>query len=96
MKITITPTRELYDVPINGQAVPTRIWSGVTEGGVVVEAYVISIVPVQASDTERLRAELPDFMVRSRQMYRVGDNEREPLDADGDGRADVDGYGVER
>lgn len=71
MKATLEPTSELYEAPINGVRVPVRIWKGLTEGGVRIEAYVLSITPDNSEDSNRLRDELPDFMVPSRQMYNI-------------------------
>lgn len=72
MRMTIEPTPEMCDAPVNGRMIPVRIWHGHTEGGIEVEAYVVSITPVNGeSDVEQLREELPDFMMRSRVMYDI-------------------------
>lgn len=80
MKATIVPTRELYNAPINGVKVPVRIWRGFTEGGVAIEAYVLSITPDEPEEHARLQTELPDFMRPSREMYSIdttGDDHEE-------------------
>jgi hypothetical protein len=77
MHIKIEPTPELYNGPINGVEIPLRIWKGRTEGGVEIEAYVLAITPNNAQDWERLRVELPEFMVRARQAFAIGDHKRE-------------------
>lgn len=69
--VTVSPTRELYEAPINGQLVPCRVWKGFTAGGVAIEAYVISIVPLHEHDHERMKAELPDIMKPSREVYDI-------------------------
>ena len=71
MKLTIEPTLEIYDAPINGVKVPVRIWQGVSEGGVAVEVYVLSVTPKRAEDLAALRREVPEFMRLSRETYRI-------------------------
>lgn len=71
MNITIEPTPEKYDAPINGVMVPVRIWKGRTEGGVEIEAYVLSITPNTPHDVARLKDELPPFMKPSRDTYTI-------------------------
>lgn len=67
----------MWGAPINGQIIPVRIWVGMTEGGVPIEAYVLSIVPIDGEHTERLAMEIPDFMVKSRQAYQIAEFEKE-------------------
>lgn len=77
MKATLEPTPELFQAPINGVRVPCRVWRGTTEGGVPIEAYVLSIVPdppipdLMAELSDQLKAELPPFMVPSRQLLDI-------------------------
>jgi hypothetical protein len=71
MKATLEPTPEMFDAPINGVGVPTRIWKGTTGGGVPIEAYVLSITPDNDLDRQRLQAELPAFMQHSRDAYTI-------------------------
>ncbi len=71
MKVIIEPTHEMHDAPINGVAVPVRIWNGKTEGGTPIEAYVLSITPNNDLDRQKLQAELPDFMQPSRDAYTI-------------------------
>lgn len=71
MKIVLEPTPELYQAPVNGVHVPVRIWRGRTLGGTPIEAYVLSITPDNEADSERLQAELPPFMVHSRDLYDI-------------------------
>lgn len=71
MKATVEPTPDLYDAPINGVMVPVRIWRGRTEGGVPIEAYVLTITPEHAADAATLQAELPGYMRPTREMYRI-------------------------
>lgn len=75
MNITITPTPELYEAPINGVKVPVRIWSGVTSEGVRIEAYVLSITPSNASEHGQLQLSLPNFMRRSSDMFQIDTGE---------------------
>jgi hypothetical protein len=42
MKITIEPTRELYNARINDATVPVRMWRGRTADGIEIEAYFSS------------------------------------------------------
>lgn len=76
MKATIEPTPELYDAPINGVKVPVRIWKGTTEGGVAIEAYVLSITPDNDADAPRLKVELPAFVRPSRETFTIDTSER--------------------
>jgi hypothetical protein len=71
MKVTIEPTPELYQAPINGVKVPVRVWRGVDDRGNPMDVYVLSIVPDDGVDLEQFRAGLPDFMVPSRQLYEI-------------------------
>jgi len=71
MEMHIEPTPELYEAPINGVMVPVRIWHGFTSGGVAIEAYVLSITPVDHADSVALKAELPSFMRPSRDMFHI-------------------------
>ena len=71
MKIVIEPTPELYQAPINGVHVPVRIWRGRTLSGTPIKACVLSIIPNDEGDADRLQAELPPFMVRSRDLYDI-------------------------
>lgn len=69
MKIVVAPTLEIWDAPINGVKVPVRIWVGYTEGGIAIEAYVLSITPDAVADSPRLNAEMPGFMRPSRETF---------------------------
>jgi hypothetical protein len=69
--MTIEPTPEVYEVPVNGVKVPMRVWHGYTAGGVEVEAYVFSIVPEHGEQTKSLRAELPEFMRPTREVCKI-------------------------
>ncbi len=71
MKITIEPTAEVFEAPINGVKVPVRVWSGRTESGLEIEAYVLSIVPKDELDHLRMKAELPEFMRPSREVFTI-------------------------
>lgn len=72
MKIMIEPSDEIYTANINGADVPTRVWRGITLGGVAITAYILSIVPNDAEhDLERFKAELPPFMKPSREVFDV-------------------------
>ena len=71
MKVTASPTEEKFDAPINGVFVPTRIWIGKTEGGVEIELYVLSIVPKNDADSEKLKEEIPSFMKPSRETFTI-------------------------
>lgn len=71
MFATLVPTPELFEVPVNGVKLPTRIWYGKTRGGIDIEAYVFAIVPVKDGDYDALGAELPDFMVRTRDVVTI-------------------------
>ncbi len=81
MRIDIEPTPELYDAPINGVAVPVRIWRGFTDNGAAIEAYVLMITPDSDEDQVKLKAGLPFFMVPSRVAYQIADFEKRPIDA---------------
>jgi len=67
MKITIEPTDELYESPIDGKPM-CRIWKGTTDKGTAIKAYVFSIVPADRGKT--LEFEIPQFMKRSRVKFR--------------------------
>jgi len=71
MKATIEPTPEMFDAPINGVAIPLRIWKGQTEAGIAIEAYVLSITPDNDLDRDLLRAELPEYMRPSRETFAI-------------------------
>lgn len=71
LSIQIEPTPEMYDAPINGVQVPVRVWKGYTQGGVQIEAYVLSIVPHDDEAVRALMAELPSFMRPSRELYAI-------------------------
>lgn len=71
MKINVEPTPEQYTPTINGQKIPTRVWKGVTDQGTEIEAYVLSIVPMHDGDAERMHAEMPPFMKRSRDTFHI-------------------------
>jgi hypothetical protein len=71
MKIEIEPTPEVYKANINGQEIPLRVWKGRTSGGIEIEAYVLSIVPEHDTDHERMKAEMPPFMQRSRDAFHI-------------------------
>lgn len=71
MRIVMEPTPELYDMEANGTVLPVRIWRGVTEGGVQVECLVASIIPQDEEGVEGIKKELPDYMVPSREMFKL-------------------------
>jgi hypothetical protein len=73
MQITIEPTEEKYLAPVNGVQVPTRIWLGVTEGGINIEAYVLSIVPLNEFDAADFKAECQadECLKPSRELYAI-------------------------
>jgi hypothetical protein len=64
MKITIEPTRELYNARINDTVVPVRMWRGRTDDGIEIEAYLLAIAPVNAANGERLRTKFPIGSIR--------------------------------
>ena len=64
MKITIEPTRELYNARINDTVVPVRMWRGQTNDGIEIEAYLLAIAPVNAANGERLRTKFPTGAIR--------------------------------
>lgn len=70
MKITIEPTLEIVQLTIDGTPVPTRIWSGTTDKGTKVDAYVLSIVP--AEEGGDISGEVPPFMKPSRDIFDFG------------------------
>ena len=70
--ITISPTDENFDVPINGVKVPCRVWIGITDSGAELEAYVVSIVPERGES----KKDFHDWadkagLVRSRDKYDI-------------------------
>ncbi len=71
MKVTLEPTAEIFEAPVNGVKVPMRVWVGQTEGGVAIGAYVLSIVPIDTGDHARMKAELPSFMRPSRDVFTI-------------------------
>ena len=68
MSITIEPTPEVFEVPVNGVKVPTRVWVGTTDKGTRIDVYVFSIVPTDSND---LAAELPGFMRQTREVCTI-------------------------
>lgn len=64
MNVLLEPTPEIDWFIINGGRVPLRIWRGATDGGIAIEAYVLSIVPVDHADDARLKEAIPEFMSR--------------------------------
>ncbi len=81
--ITIHPTEEMYEMPINGVKLPVRIWTGKTAGGIEIEAYVASITPNKDEEDKALQEELG--LRRSRHVYQIGDfpDERDSDKAEG-------------
>ena len=73
-EIYVKPTPEQHTFTINGVDVPLRVWVGQTSGGLPVEVYVLAIVPDPATPelADRLRAELPPFMLPARDVYYIG------------------------
>jgi len=72
MRITLEPTPEMFDAPINGVKVPTRVWKGRTDSGLEIEAYILSIVPENETDAELLRIECEQAgLHRSRDVFTV-------------------------
>ena len=67
--MTIEPTDERYEAPIDGKLIPVRIWRGKTEGGIPLEAYVLSVTPQFDEDAERLGTELG--LRPTRETYKV-------------------------
>jgi len=45
VKITITSTKKIVELVINGASVPARIWQGETDSGVPVHCFITRIVP---------------------------------------------------
>ncbi len=73
MLITMQPTEEMYDAPINGQDVPVRIWIGMTDKNTKVEVLVLSVIATGDNDAyEQFKTELPDYMVPNRRLYAIG------------------------
>jgi hypothetical protein len=71
MNIVIEPTPEMFEAHINGAVIPVRIWAGRTQGGIPIEAYVLSITPNDSDDVAGLRAELPSYMKPSRETFSI-------------------------
>lgn len=71
---TLSPTPEVLRFIINGHQVDVRVWSG-SMRGIPVEAYVLSIVPVEERDHRLLGLCLPPFMRRTREVMQVDLNE---------------------
>jgi len=79
MKTTLEPTSELVTIPVNGTQVPVRVWTGMTEGGVPLDAYILSIVPRDPEvNVELLAAEIPTYMRPSRESFDVTINAEPP------------------
>ena len=53
MELTLRPTDEWYDAPVNGVMVRTRIWVGITNGGIPVETYILATIPRKAQDRDK-------------------------------------------
>ena len=73
MKISISPTEEmcsLEELCMDPEKCFLRVWQGTTEGGVAVEAYVLTIVP-DKEGFEKFKTELPDFMFSSSAMQNI-------------------------
>lgn len=71
--ITIEPTEEMYDAPINDVIIPVRVWKGRAPDGTAIHAYVLSFGVEYEIDDAALKAQLPSFMKRTRQVYAIGD-----------------------
>jgi len=69
--ITISPTEHNFDVPINGTKVPTRIWYGVTDSGIQIEAYIVSIVPYDEEENGLHNWAIKAGLTRSRDKYDI-------------------------
>jgi len=70
MNITVEPTPEVFHAVINGVEIPLRIWKGKTDGGIAIEAYVLSITPNNSADHEALGEALP-FKRKSRDVFHI-------------------------
>jgi hypothetical protein len=62
MKATMEPTPEIWVAIFNGVRIPLRIWKGTTPGGVMIEAHVLAIMPVNGEQQESLKSEMPAYM----------------------------------
>lgn len=71
MRIIIDVTAELFQAVVNGATIPLRVWTGHTERGIPVDAYVLAITPGNAEDHQRLRAEMPSFMRPARDAFTI-------------------------
>ena len=71
MKVTIEPTPEIVQIEINGVEVPLRIYRGLSEGGVPMDVYVLSIVADDGYH-EQLKAEVPSYMQPTSDSMSIG------------------------
>jgi hypothetical protein len=58
MKVTLDSTPDHLILKTPDGAVPARIWTGTTESGIVVHAYVTRLFATSVDDTERLEREI--------------------------------------
>jgi hypothetical protein len=70
MKVSIEPTEEIWEAPVNGVRVPLRVYRGKTEGGVPCDVYVLSIVPDEGHRAAFM-VERPEYMRPSRNALQV-------------------------
>lgn len=71
MNVTLSPTPELWNAPLNGTQVPVRVWHGHTQAGTPIEAFVVSITPRDPADHAALAQQVPPYMRPSREVYDI-------------------------
>jgi hypothetical protein len=58
MQVTLTATAKIVTLPTPDGSMPVRIWTGQTESGILVDAYIASIEPQDIANARRLEDEL--------------------------------------
>lgn len=67
------PTAEVWNPRINGAVIPLRVWRAITASGIRVDMHVLSIVAHVPEVTDKLRAELPPYFMRSADTFDITD-----------------------
>lgn len=60
MQVTLTATSKIVTLPTPDGSLPCRLWTGQTESGILVDAYIASIEPQDIANARRLEDELLD------------------------------------
>lgn len=70
MNIALESTTVLVDIETaDGRVVPVRVWKGITQGGIPIEAFIFSVAVNNEEDAKRFEVEKPEYMKRTIDTY---------------------------